>query len=156
MIEYRKNLCGLPLLFHGFYGSAFSRALPFPILSTVFAAILFYVRPESLPVASGRPGIDNEEGYQKAAFRAPYPFQVNSPCHVLSKQGLIIVSCAPLFPCNPIPVLPGMCTRLQRLDLPFDQTQADLSSQGQALVLYMVPFPCDGFFSLGLSRPLSL
>lgn len=69
--------------------------MPFPVLSTVFAAILFYVRPESLPVASGRPGIDNQEGYQKAAFRAPYPFQVNSPSHLLSRQGFFVVSCAP-------------------------------------------------------------
>mmetsp|Transcript_40168 Transcript_40168/g.94045 ORF Transcript_40168/g.94045 Transcript_40168/m.94045 type:complete len:440 (-) Transcript_40168:590-1909(-) len=76
MIEYRKNLCGLPLLFHGFYGSVFSRALPLPILSTIFAAILFYVRPDDLPAASGRPGIDNEPGYPAAAIRAPYPFQV--------------------------------------------------------------------------------
>jgi hypothetical protein len=76
MITYRKHFCGIPLLFHGFYGSSFFRALPFPIASTLFAIFLFYERPVELPTGSGRPGIENEPGFATAAYRAPYPFQV--------------------------------------------------------------------------------
>lgn len=80
MIAYRKHFCGIPLLFHGFYGSSFFRALPFPIASTLFAIFLFYERPVELPTGSGRPGVANDAGFATAAYRAPYPFQVCGHC----------------------------------------------------------------------------
>lgn len=76
MIQYRKNLWGIPLLLHGTYGSVFIRALPLPLLSTTLAIYLHY-DPFSLPVGSGRPGIDNDPGYNPPAFRDTYPFAVS-------------------------------------------------------------------------------
>jgi len=72
MITYTKDWWSLPLLAHGFYGSPFARAIWIPCLSTVLA--WFLNRGRTLPLWSGRPGMDNMDG-EDAAILHEYTVQ---------------------------------------------------------------------------------